>query len=321
MNFKTSFVCESQTTNNIITSATFLEREQELIDELRVTFGSLPDFAENMQGEKRWLDNIRRLRELVTKEDLRRFLQWDVIKRTMEVGDADFIEGELNFLRDRSNWSRWQQAINEVPIGKPTLSRLYPASSGNLIHHAYHVAQFEDRTGVNIRDVRYVFEFGGGYGGMYRLIHNLDFEGKYVIFDFPEFSALQRYFIQSIGLEIHTVESFKTAKNGVICISDLPALEMLLAECVPEDNGLFLATWSLSECPLSFRSEILSLLTQFKNFLIAYQGQFEGNDNVDFFDNWRNGKQQFDWHHYKIGHIPNQFYGDNFYLFGKINLG
>ncbi|MBI3633888.1 MAG: hypothetical protein HY226_06415 [Candidatus Vogelbacteria bacterium] len=291
---------------------------KELINELQNDFREFSNVSDTFQGEKRWLDNIKRLSELVSTEDPRHFLQWDVIKRTMEVGNADFVGTELSFLRNGTDWNRWQQAIREVSVGDPTLSAIYPASSGNLIHHAYHIAQFEGRTGIDIRSFDYIFEFGGGYGGMYRLIHNLGFEGKYVIFDFPAFAALQRYFIKSIGLKSHTVESFKLDTSGVICVSDFQELKNILSEFLP--NALFIATWSLSECPIDFRLKILSLLDQFRAYLVAYQGRFEGQDNIQFFDSWKKSRQQYDWHNYKIDHIPNDYYFNNYYLIAQRTL-
>ena len=293
------------------------KKEKELIDELRNSFAELSDLNESEQGENRWLENIRRLNELVLSEDPRDFLQWDVIKRTMEVGNAEFIETELDFIKNQQDWRRWEKAICDVSIGNPTLSNVYPASSGNLIHYAYHVAQFENMTSENINDLDCIFEFGGGYGGMYRLIHNLGFKGKYIIFDFPAFSALQQYFIKSIGLEAHTVDSFKQAKSGVICVSDFHVLQDLLLNHVPATNSMFLASWSLSECPVDLRNEILPMVTNFKGFLIAYQGQFEGTDNIEFFNDWKGNQLGINWCDKQIEHIPNDFYRNNFYLMGN----
>src|SRR3712207_7978939 len=48
-----------------------------------------------------------------------------------------------------------------------TLFRSYPAwpeSSGNLLHHAYHVCRFEEATGLRAEQLELVVEFGGGYG-------------------------------------------------------------------------------------------------------------------------------------------------------------
>ncbi len=293
------------------------QKEQAYIDELRDDFRNLPALQDNAHSEQRWLDNMKLLSELVASEDPRNFLQWNIIKRTMEVGDADFLATELNFLRQNTNWSRWEKAIREVAVGAPTFSTIYPASSGNLIHHAYHVAQFEDKCGEQINNYECIFEFGGGYGGMYRLVHNLGFEGKYIIFDLPAFSALQRYYIKNIGLEVHTGESFAAAKSGVLLISDLDQLKNLLSDHMPVDNGMFIASWSLSETPMAFRALVLSLLTRFKAFLIAYQGQFEGHNNIQFFSQWKKSKPQYQWCNYQIEHIPNEFYRNNYYLMGQ----
>jgi len=292
-------------------------KEEELIDELRNTFAGFSGSSKSEQGESRWLENIHRLNELVDSEDPRYFLQWDVIKRTMEVGNADFIETELDYLKQLNNWDRWKKAIQENSSGNPTYSNIYPESSGNLIHHAYHVAQYEYLTSKNVNDLDCIFEFGGGYGGMYRLIHNLGFKGKYIIFDFPEFSALQQYFIKSIGLEVHTIDSFKQAKSGVICVSDIHILKNFLLNYVTADTSMFLATWSLSECPVEFRNEILPMVNNWRSFLIAYQGQFEGIDNINFFKDWSENQLGINWNNKKIEHIPNDFYCNNFYLIGN----
>ena len=47
-----------------------------------------------------------------------------------------------------------------------------------------------------------IVEFGGGYGSMCRLLHKLGFSGQYFIYDLPEFVALQRYFLKSIGMPV-----------------------------------------------------------------------------------------------------------------------
>jgi hypothetical protein len=289
-----------------------------LLEELRSTFLKLSEPVKNVsQSEKQWRDNIDRLKTLVLSDDPSSFLQWDVIKKTMDVGNADYIETELEFIRNLEDWTRWEKALKEVLPGRPTL---YPntKSSGNLIHHAYHVAQFEEKTGSNIASLDTIVEFGGGYGSMYRLVHNLGFRGKYVIFDFPAFSALQRYFIKSIGLDVHDENTFESSQNGVLCISDIEILQSILnSNKISYDNSMFLATWSISETPLNFRKLILELVTKFKSFLIAYQGQFENSNNIEFFENWKNQLENIDWYNSKIKHMPNEYYKDNFYLIGN----
>ncbi len=231
----------------------------------------------------------------------------------MVTGDADFIGKELAFVMGAPNRSRWERAIQEVPSGGPSASPLYPESSGNLIHYAYHLRQFEEKTRTEIMSFDLVFEFGGGYGGMCRLIHNLGFKGKYLIFDFPRFSALQRYYLRSTGLDVTAASA--TARTGIVCLSDLAELEPMLSGA--GRNALFIATWSLSETPMAFRARIVSIIAEFKAVLIAYQGRFEGNDNIEFFQRWMGDAPSYHWHNQQIEHIPNDFYRNNYYLIGK----
>jgi hypothetical protein len=293
--------------------------ENQLIKELRDKLEIISETNEsNIQGEQQWISNIKRLNTLVKEENPESFLQWDVIKRTMVVGNADFIDIELQFLKSLTDWEdRWKPAIKEVKSGEPTLYPEYPESSGNLIHHAYHIAQFENTSGFKVSDMNIIFEFGGGYGNMYRLLSNLGFKGKYIIFDFSQFSALQEYFIKSLGLKVLTIDNFKTANSGVLCISDLEDLRQALSQCADIKEAMFLATWSISETPISFRESILSLVTKFRYYLIAYQGQFEDNNNIEYFNLWKNTLEDFEWVSFKIEQIPNTYYRDNFYLIGN----
>ena len=293
--------------------------ENQLIKELRNKLEIISETNKSdIQGEQQWISNIKRLNTLVKEENPESFLQWDVIKRTMVVGNADFIDIELQFLKSLPDWEdRWKLAIKEVKSGEPTLYPQYPESSGNTIHHAYHIAQFEHTSGLKVSEMKIVFEFGGGYGNMYRLLSNLGFKGKYIIFDFSQFSALQEYYIKSLGLKVLTIDNFKTANSGVLCISELEVLRQALRQCVDIKEAMFLATWSISETPISFRESILSLVTKFKYFLIAYQGQFEDNNNIEYFDLWKKTLEYFEWVSFKIDHIPNTYYKDNFYLIGS----
>ena len=182
--------------------------------------------------------------------------------------------------------------IHEHSFGSPTPFIFYPWSSGNLIHNAHHLAQFENITHQNITDFDYVFEFGGGYGSMARLFHNLGFKGKYIIYDLPEFSQLQKIYLDKIGMK--NVE-FVTRIEGI-----------------PNSNGkvLFIATWSLSEAPLDLRNQILDKVTA-NSYLFAYQRSFDVFNNIEYFNKFRN-ELKLKWYDSEIKHIP-----DNNYLFGS----
>lgn len=298
----------------------FTEKESVLIDQLRRTIAE--DVNDGLDGttiDDTWRSNINRFCQLVSTCDPKEFLQWDVILRTMVVGNADFVRDELNFLKDLSDWKgRWENAIEESSVGHPTLYDDFPSSSGNLIHQAYHLAQFKEKTGMDISHAGFVFEFGGGYGSMCRLVHNLNFKGRYVIFDLPPLSALQRFFLNMNGISSVSSDAyFEGASNGVICVSEFEQLEAILSHHMNINDAVFIAAWSLSEAPIDLRQSILCLVRRFRAFLVAYQGRFGNTDNVDFFEEWINTTKNIKWHSWKIKHLPNQLYRDNYYLMGK----
>ncbi len=156
-----------------------------------------------------------------------------------------------------------------------------------------------------------ILEFGGGYGSMCRLAHNLGFRGDYIIYDFPEFCALQTFFLKSIGLPVCKSGSSK----GIRCLSDIDVLQQLLGEHGPGfTNSLFLATWSISETSLELRDSIFNLVKQFGLYLIACQNSFGEVDNKDYFGKWRREYSlNMNWFDQPMSHHK----GNN-YLFGNL---
>jgi len=293
-------------------------REKELVSELKANFHGLSQLkmANLLPCEEAWLKNINRLRELVLNDDPREFLRWDVIVQTMFVTNARYVKIELNYLKNHPEWrSRWREAIKESTTGHPILYWRYPVSSGNLIHQAYCLAKFEEQNATHVNDMDFVLEFGGGYGGMCRLLHNLGFRGKYVIFDLPPFSALQQFYLKSTAILVRSVESFNNAENGVICLSDLEQMMDIIPVHIEGMDSMFIATWSISEVPMDLRESILSLTSKFKTFMIAYQHQFEKVNNIEFFRNWMDTRTDIEWCNWQLRHSPN-----NYYLVGKRRL-
>lgn len=292
-------------------------QEMELVDHLRKSVLMFPIIQpkDAPPSEKVWINYMNRLHELVLNNDPREFLRWDVVQKTMFVGYASYIRKELNYLKTLPEWNnRWHKAIKESLIGHPTPYPLFPSSSGNLIHHAYHLVQFEEKTGIRVNEMNFIFEFGGGYGSMCRAFYNLGFNGKYVIFDLPIFSEIQRFFLRSIDLRVDSIDTFSKANSGVICISDFEQLKVLLSNGTEiGQSSMFVATWSISETPIRLRYSILPLVTDCKAFLIAYQHRFGEVDNLEFFDQWKGSfNNQIVWHNWEIKHLPG-----NSYIIGK----
>lgn len=284
------------------------DRERMLIEELRTDCRAfLTGMGSGSTGiQPCWLDNQLRLARLALCRDPRLFLHWDVVRRTMFADDEPYVQPELSHLRAAQDWqTRWSIALHESPIGAPPAYRGFPVSSGNLIHHAYHLRRFEETTGCAVADFSQVFEFGGGYGSMCRLVFQLGFKGTYTILDLPVFSALQRFFLKSLNLPVASDSSERIVLLNTA--RDLCAIRTASAE-----RTLFVATWSLSESSHEIRDTILVHGLSCDGVLLAYQDHFGGIDNVSAFETLKNAHPSVHWHAQNIKHLPG-----NRYLFGS----
>jgi len=286
-------------------------REKTILNDLKKFFINYPEknTSHLLPSEKVWTENMNRLRELVIYNNPRKFLRWDIINKTMFISYGSYISKELNFLKQLPDWkSRWKRSIKESWVGKPIPYAFYLPSSANLIHHAYHVAQFEKKTKTKIDKLDFIFEFGGGYGSLSRLCYKLGFKGYYIIFDLPPFVQLQKYYLGTQGLPIIKTEKISTLHKGITCISNIDELEALLNEANNAQKKMFIATWSISETPIKFRNSLLPLISNFNNFLIAYQDEFREINNIEFFQNWKNSITHITWNKWEIDHLPKNNY-------------
>lgn len=283
--------------------------------DLQENFKKIPviNAEDKLPSEKNWIENMNKLRELVLKENIKKFLRWDIIRNTMFVGYSNYAYIELKYLKSKYEWKKlWRNAIKESSVGHPIPCIFYPFSSCNLIHHAYHIAKFEEKIKCKVKDVDFIFEFGGGYGSMCRLCYNLGFRGRYLIFDLPQFSILQEYYLKSLGFKIKSLDTFSNLESGIICLSDKKSLEKILSELDQKESKLFIATWSLSETPISVREKILPLVSNFQFFLVGFQNNFGEVNNIDFFANWKSIMNKTTWYSWEISHLLG-----NSYLVGR----
>ncbi len=247
-----------------------------------------------------WGAKRTRLRKLIAFSDPRAFLTWSALAETMFPEPyARFALIELRDLRKSGNWAVWRRAIRERAIGLPFPCFYDPLTSSNAIHHGYHLHRLQAETGVQVSDFGLILELGGGYGSLCRIAHGRRFAGRYVLYDLPELCALQRYYLDSLGI------------SGVETVSNVAELRAKLEQprCGPR---LFVATWSLSESPLDFRAWIEEVIDGFDAFLIAYQKEFLEIDNEAFFAGWQRRFSGVQWTVSNIDHLPG-----NAYLFGR----
>lgn len=220
-------------------------------------------------------------------QDPTRFWEWPCIYHCMLVNHWPF---QMDYELSQLDLTRWQYAL-QVPHFGPDDNASGTRYSMNLIHQAYHLTQWERATGKRIEALDTIVEFGGGYGAMALLCKRIGFEGRYVIYDLPEFSLLQEYYLSQFGM-LDKVEWNPQHK--------------------PKDVDLFMALYSLSEVEWSERA---NLILQAKSYLCLYSGQWEQWNNVEWFQEGLPKIAQYvkNWQHTEITHLPDKW---NFYSIG-----
>ena len=163
------------------------------------------------------------------------------------------------------------------------------------IVHAFHLLQLHNATRLNFDQLKLVIEFGGGYGSMCRLFRQLGFKGAYVIYDLPEFSYLQEFYLQGLGLPVARLidQDLKAGYNYLV--TDTARLKQVSPK--PGSSSLFVATFSLSESPDQLRQDILSLMQDCHYYLFAYQSKFDEVDNIAFFEEYAQKMSDVRWMH------------------------
>ena len=208
-----------------------------------------------------------------------------------------FVLFEFLQLKKDPEWSFYKKIIIEDEIGDPVRYFLYPKSSGNKINHIYHLKIFSDFTNANLRNISEVYEFGGGYGCMARIFSKINKKIKYTIFDTEYVNLIQYYYLKNNSLNV----GFKNEQFRLI--NSLKKNEESIK------NSFFLANWSLSEIPLSYRNKFINEIKKRDYFLISFQQYFEDIDNLKYFNNLKNNLNK----KFRCEILKNEFYKGNFF--------
>jgi len=227
-----------------------------------------------------WSAKRQELLRDIINGDIAKFLSWNVMTETMYVVNSPYAFFENSMM----SLTKYRNFLNASPVGGPSRSVCNPVSCDNHIHTAYHLSKFEQLTGKPIESMKSVMEFGGGYGCMASIVKRVNPGVKYYIYDFPEFSLIQKYFLEQNGI------------TDVTFVNDITALEQ-------DEFDLLIATWSLSESPMDVRMEFLSNVEP-ANFLLAYQANFEKVDNHTFFKAMTEEFPDVIWRGEHASHLP-----------------
>jgi hypothetical protein len=201
-------------------------------------------------------------------------------------------------LRDNPAWpNKWFHLTRETKVGGPKNFSKDFGTSPILIQHAYHLLRYEEATGQSLVDCDVIFEVGGGYGSFCRLLKNAGFNGLHVIYDIPHVSTIQRLYLALSGFdEVTQVAAHQRGRHGFYLVTDVNLDQVVNALGSGALRVGFIATWSLSEFPLAARDRVLEpFLKICRRYMIAFQPQFMGIDNVEYFDAVRRRSPHLNW--------------------------
>lgn len=164
----------------------------------------------------------------------------------------------------------------------------------NIDYQCEHLERFQEMTDIFIYNLSSIYEFGGGYGAMAQTTYSwLDFEGAYTIYDLPEFALFQQYYLNR----------WRDIDTDEINVQWLDKVEQANVD-------LFIAIYSISECPLELRDEVLEKVKG-KAYLFLYSGDWAEYDNVAYFDEFAEKNSHLQWHKWSIND------GKDWYLVGS----
>ena len=250
-----------------------------------------------------WRMWLEQLQVELNHRDPRQFLRMPIIRKTMFATNSPYLLKEYNELDTSADWeSTWQRATREIPFGHPTPYYKDRGTSGNMIHQAFQLLQFQKKSAGRISDLTHVLEFGGGYGAMCRLVHNLGFAGSYVIYDVPQISGLQEFYLDGAGLRRPG-----QGASSIALVTDTSSIKQHFPTGSGDHKRMVIALWSLSEAPMESRNEFVDYIRHAEYCLAAFQGVFEGIDNLSFFHSIQSICSDKAWMIEEIGHQPGHY--------------
>ncbi len=243
------------------------------------------------------------------------FLNYPVIKNTMFVYSfRGWKEIQKRLISDHYDLRSARNILREYNVGKPMLNDIEYFTSGNNIHHLYHLTKFCLETKTKLGDINNVVEVGGGYGNLAKIYKQINYDCTYTIIDIPIFSYIQALYLKAIfgSSAINMVHGQNIQiKKGLINIIplDKKILEKIGKLLTNEHVDLFVSTWALSESN-EFMQRYVKNVDYFKAkyLLLAYQ---KSNDTFLFAENLSDVSKTYT----KTYNAETEYLKNNYYLF------
>ena len=286
------------------------KKEQKLSEEVKILGNKIIKSRKNNYKKTHKIFSNETLKIIINKK-LLNFLQYSFIQKMFFVHNRLFLNTYLREFKKSKDWHFWNKLIKENNVGNPVRYFLDSSTSGNKIFQTYHLKKYQEFSKNKIKNYRFIFEFGGGYGNMATTFLKINPKLKYLIFDTPEINLLQYYYIKKNNIDVGI--GYKNKNKKIVLVNSFRDLKKIINEN-QDLKKLFIANWSLSEAPLKLRKNIDILLNKFDNQLISFQKIFENIDNLKYFKKLNKNNLEKN-RISKLIEVPK--IKDNYYLFSK----
>ena len=220
-----------------------------------------------------WVD---RCEELSEENDFADFKNWQRVRDIPLYSDFEYFQDyafEVEIMIGES--PRQQQWEDFLKKGEPfcghskeSFAKACKTLSSGIVTTPFrlktlhHLLTFEEMRNKSILDYDHIIEFGAGIGDIAHAVFELGFKGSYQIVDLAEIIRISNYYLDDYAIEKWTN----------------------INECIVSKNTLFIATWSLSEVPFSYRNQVVKKIKG-SDYLIVFQKSFREINNTEYFIN------------------------------------
>lgn len=171
-----------------------------------------------------------------------------------------FSGGSIKHFYDATPKDERLELVKDPDFGN--LPKLHGYSQSTL-RSLFYIRQIEKYFDPKV--VKHMTDFGAGYGNFVRVFDAIFKTRSYSIVDFPKVQEIQKEYLDFCGIEVEYGETMNDLSDF-----DSPAL--------------FVATHSLSECPLEVREEVEKILPRYEYIYIVYNSKIDKINNVEYFE-------------------------------------
>jgi hypothetical protein len=194
-----------------------------------------------------WREHLDEIEKLLLAGDSR-ILDDRLVRYAIYLTIAEeWAKSQMPYLRKKLSESQLKKYLMESGAFQQTIIDPNYKTSESRVNHLTHLLCWEEKTKAKIADLDVLVEFGGGYGGMTKLLKTINDKSTIIVIDFPIMILLQSYYLgKSLGKE---ALNFVLREKLEIMPGKVNYVPVALAHLLPNDLApdIFIATWSLSE--------------------------------------------------------------------------